>query len=126
MKVVKLVAALFSLAALLSPLAVSAKTVEQAYVDSYAQAKANASETAPVPVAVVSPAAYVGNALVEVSFVVTPEGKPSDIAIRSSTDTELSEPVKEAIAQWKFSPARRNGEPVAQKVILPIRFVQAE
>ena len=123
MKYVSKLAVILSLGAVLSPLALSAKSVEQAYVDSY-QSIANVST--PVPVTVVAPAALGIQGTVELTFVVTPEGTPTDIAVKSATDAELVQPVKDAVAQWKFAPARMNGTAVSRKVLLPVRFLASE
>jgi TonB family protein len=123
MKYVSKLAVILSLGALVSPLALSAKSVEQAYIDSY---QSTAAVTTPVPVSVVAPAPLGIQGTVEVTFVVTSEGTPTEIAVKSATDAELVQPVKDAVAQWKFAPARLNGTAVARKVLLPIRFLPAE
>jgi|SRR4051812_4423619 protein TonB len=120
MKYVSKLAVILSLGAVLSPLALSAKSVEQAYVDSY---QSIAAASSPVPVTVVAPPALGIQGVVEVTFVVTPEGTPTEIAVKSATDAELVQPVKDAVSQWKFAPARLNGTAVAKKVLLPVRFL---
>lgn len=111
-----------SIAALLSPLALSAKTMEQSYVEQFQ----GSSSEVPIPLAVVAPSP-VGKTegQVELTFVVNAQGVPTEIAAKSATNDDLVEPVKAAISQWKFAPAVRNGEPVARKVVLPVRFVRA-
>jgi hypothetical protein len=32
--------------------------------------------------------------------------------------------VVDAVKQWEFTPAQRNGAPVAMKVVLPVRVVE--
>jgi protein TonB len=119
----KLAAAVVSLGALLSPLALSAKTMEQAYVDSYQ----GASPEVPVPVSVVVPEATVTTTeQVELTFIVNAQGKATDIAVKSSTNPDLTGLAKDAVAKWTFAPAKKNGEPVARKVVLPMRFVLAD
>jgi len=98
----------------------SADTTEEDYVKSYQST--NSRE--PIPLVVVTPKTTLsteGHA--EVSFLVNAKGEPSNIVVRKATDQALVEPVTEAIQQWKFEPAKRNGESVPCKVILPIRFV---
>lgn len=106
-----------------APFALSAKTVEQAYVESYKE-----RTDIPVPIAVVKPAIshrYAGET-VEVEFLVDATGKPVDIVVRNAAPSELAGPLKVAVAQWKFSPARTvSGEPVAMKVLVPFRIVDA-
>jgi len=123
MKYVSKLAVILSLGAVLSPLALSAKSVEQTYIDSY---QSTATVATPVPVTVVAPEALGIQGIVEVTFVVTPEGTPTEIAIKSATDAELVQPVKDAVAQWKFAPARLNGTAVSRKVLLPVRFLASE
>jgi hypothetical protein len=114
-------ALILSLGALL-PLAASAKTLEQSYIDSCRK-----GADIPVPVTVVAPAALgydIGQAL-EVRFVVDAAGLPSGIAIKSCSDGVFAQAVADAVSQWRFAPARRNGAPVPMKVILPVRVVRA-
>lgn len=114
------IAAVLSLVSLLSPLAAMAQlvNVEKAYVESYA-----GRTDIPVPLFVVAPPPQgETTGLVELLFVVDQKGKPIDIAIKSSTDQSLVGPARNALSQWKFAPALLNGEPVARKVVLPVRF----
>ena len=125
MNKVKKLARILSLGVLLSPMAALASTndaTEKAYVKTYA-----GRTDVPVPLSVVTPSVLddaIGQ--VEVQFVVNELGKPTQIAVKSATDEALVEPVKAAIAKWKFAPAQRNGTPVPANVLLPVRFVTAE
>jgi TonB family protein len=122
MKNTNKIALLLSLGALL-PVAASAKTLEQSYIDS-----CNKSAGVPVPVAVVAPHADswdVGQE-VKVEFVVDTAGNTQDISIKSASDSELADAVVDAVKQWKFTPAQRNGTAVAAKVVLPVRVVKAD
>ena len=113
---------LISLVAL-APFASQAKTLEQAYIDS-----AKAGPGVPVPIAVVAPVVNedeVGQA-VKVEFVVDTKGMPSGFSVKSSTDDALAEAVVAAVKQWRFTPAVRNGAPVATKVVLPVSVVDAD
>ncbi len=109
------------LGTLAAPFALSGKSVEQAYIESY-----QGRSDIPVPVAVVKPAVssrYAGQ-VVEVEFVVDTTGKPVELAVRNPLPAELTTPVKAALAQWKFAPARTvAGEPVAMKVRVPVKIV---
>jgi|SRR5271157_597019 len=114
-------ALLLSLGALL-PFAASAKTLEQSYIESCRK-----GTDIPVPVAVVAPAVQgydIGQA-VEVRFVVDTSGLPSGVAIKSASDSAFAQAVVDAVSQWRFTPAKHNGGPVATKVILPVRVVKA-
>ena len=114
-------ALLLSLGALL-PFAASAKTLEQSYIESCRK-----GTDIPVPIAVVSPdvSAYDIGQTVQVEFVVDTAGHTSGINIKSSSDRDLAEAVVDAVKQWRFTPAQRNGAPVATKVVLPVRVVAA-
>lgn len=113
---------LFSLAMLAASVA-SARSLEQAYLDSCRKGPA-----IPVPISVVSPTVsseYSGSK-VELEFVVDPSGKPTDLTVKSAKDEDVGEAVMEAVKQWKFKPAERNGAPVATKVILPVKIVDVD
>jgi TonB family protein len=118
MKINKL-AVLLSLGAL-APLAASAKTLEQAYLEQYHQ-----TPGVPMPISVVSP--NVGTSFqgetVEIEFVVDTTGKPSDFSVKSASSGNLAELVMEAVKKWEFAPALKDGVPVTTKVDLPIRII---
>jgi periplasmic protein TonB len=107
-------------AGVLSAVAASASTMEQAYL-----ASCRKDPAAPVPVSVVSPT--VGpefhGAVVQLEFVVDVDGKPTGFSIKSAPDEVLARMVVEAVKQWRFQPAEANGKPVATKVGLPVRIV---
>jgi len=118
MKTANKLAILLSLAALV-PFA-SAKTPESAYIESCAKGPGM-----PVPVTVVAPSVgrgYAG-ATVELEFVVDATGLPTDLKVKSSPDRTLAEAVVEAVKEWRFAPAVRDGSPVATKVALPVRII---
>lgn len=121
--VIKLVAGI-SMVALLSTLALSAKTEEvKAYVDSYQ----GALPEVPVPLQVVEPTLQSEmEGVVELTFVVNAQGLPTNIAITASSNNRLDAAVRDAVVQWRFAPAKRNGEPISRKVVLPVRVVLAE
>jgi TonB family protein len=119
MKVVNKLALIVIVGALL-PIAVQAKSLESAYLDTCRKDSA-----VPVPVAVVSPSVsseFVGST-VEVEFTVDMTGKPIDLAVKSSPDRTLALDVMDAVKQWRFMPAHSNGAPVAMKVVLPVKIV---
>jgi TonB family protein len=92
-------------------------TTNDAYIASY-----HGRTDIPVPVKVVAPAidaSWVGEK-VEVEFLIDANGTPQNIHLRSYTDSEFGESVREAVGQWKFEPAKPNGTPVAMKVLLPV------
>jgi TonB family protein len=109
-------------AGLLSSVASLARSDEQSYLDSCRKGPG-----VPVPVAVVSPIVgpeYNGS-VVHLEFVVDEKGKPVDLAIKSAPDDRLASTVLDAVKQWKFKPAERDGLPVETRVALPIRIVDA-
>lgn len=110
-----------SLGLLVAPLALVAKSPEKAYVDAY-----RGRTDIPTPISVITPvvAAKFAGQQVVLEFVVDTAGKP--VLITSATpgaDAELVALVTDAVEQWKFSPAKVNGAPVAKKVVLPVNIV---
>lgn len=110
-----------SLGLLVAPLALLAKTPEKAYVESY-----HGRTDIPAPISVVSPEVdprFAGQQ-VTLEFVVDTTGKPTSItSVTPGLDAELVAQVTSAVEQWKFSPAKVNGAPVAKKVLLPVNIV---
>lgn len=119
MKTATKLVVLLSVVTLAAPF-VSAKTPEQAYLESCRK-----DPGVPVPVTVVSPTVseqYVGTA-VEIEFVVDATGKPVDLSVKSRADETLVTAVVDAVKQWRFQPALRDGAPVAAKVVLPVKII---
>jgi TonB family protein len=112
-----------SLGLLLAPLASFASSQEWSYVESY-----HGHPEGPVPISVVAPevdSRFAGQK-VELAFVVDETGKPTLITSATpGADAELVAAVVSAVEQWKFSPARAEGKPVARKVLLPVKIVNA-
>ena len=119
MKAVSKLAVMLSLGTLAS-LVASAKVDGQAYLESCLKGPG-----VPVPVAVVTPSVgpeHAG-ATVQLEFIVDATGKPTDLSVMSSPDSTLSAAVVEAVKQWRFKPAIRDGAAVATKVSLPVKIV---
>lgn len=98
-------------------------TDPKAYVASYREH--NPAVPAPVRVVVPSAALPYGDdktGSVDVTFVVDAKGKPTEISVAYASDDALVEPVIEAVGRWEFTPATRDGVPVATRVLLPVRF----
>jgi TonB family protein len=112
-----------SLGLLLAPFALMAKSPETAYVESY-----HGRTDIPVPVSVIMPevsSRFVGQQVV-LEFVVDTAGKPTLIASDSpAANSELVASVLSAVEQWQFAPALADGKPVARKVVLPVKIVDA-
>lgn len=109
-----------SLGLIAAPLALSAKSLEQTYLESYA-----GRTDMPVPLTVVKPvvpADYAG-LTVELEFTIDATGRPGGITARNSADADLVETLSRALAKWTFEPLRRDGRVVATRVVLPVRIV---
>ena len=118
MKVANKLAVLLSLGAFTS--FASAKPVEQTYLESCLKGPG-----VPVPTMVITPhvaSSYIGDT-VDIEFTVSPTGKTSQFSIVSSPDTRLGDAVLQAVMQWQFAPAQRDGVPITAKVVLPVRIV---
>ena len=60
---------------------------------------------------------------VEVRFEVDRRGRVLDPSIDYATHREFGESVKTAVVRWRFDPARKDGEPISQKVRMPVVFI---
>jgi periplasmic protein TonB len=56
------------------------------------------------------------------SVVVGPDGLPEDIKIKRPLGHGLNEKAIEAVKQWKFDPARKNGVPVGVRINVDFLF----
>lgn len=54
--------------------------------------------------------------------IVGPDGRPRDIRIQRSLGMGLDEKAIEAVRQWKFDPARKDGQPVAVQINVEVNF----
>lgn len=54
--------------------------------------------------------------------IVGPDGRPRDIRIQRSLGMGLDEKAIEAVRQWKFEPARKDGQPVAVQINVEVNF----
>ena len=62
-------------------------------------------------------------ATVDVTFTVDANGQPHHIKVLSPADPDLTRSLVPAIAQWRFTPAQKNGAPVSTRVLLPLKLV---
>ena len=60
--------------------------------------------------------------VVDVECVIDDGGEPTACRVVKSPDPRLEKSAIEAVAQWRFKPALRNGQRVAVVVTLPVRF----
>jgi TonB family protein len=59
---------------------------------------------------------------VQVAFVVSPAGEPSDVRVLSTPDSGFSQPTVQAVSLLRFTPAQVQGRPVAVRVEQPITW----
>jgi TonB family protein len=59
---------------------------------------------------------------VTVVLVVSSKGIPKDVRVSKGLDKELDQSTVEAVEQWQFEPAKKDGKPVAVRVSLDIAF----
>ena len=59
---------------------------------------------------------------VTLSLIVGPDGKPRDIHVARSLGMGLDEKAIEAVNQWKFEPAMKDGKPVAVEIAVEVSF----
>lgn len=63
---------------------------------------------------------------VELAFTVTPNGTVEDVEVRNSSPANVFEDAAtRAIRGWRFEPVERNGEKVAQRAMVRLRFAQS-
>ncbi|MGH9510032.1 MAG: energy transducer TonB [Terriglobales bacterium] len=55
-------------------------------------------------------------------LVVGPDGRPRDLRVLRSLGLGLDEKAMDAVRQWKFEPARKNGTPVAVRINVEVAF----
>lgn len=60
--------------------------------------------------------------LVTVSLLVDEKGNVQEPNVVKSSHKELEEPALDAVKKWRFKPAKKDGNPVAVRVAIPIKF----
>lgn len=64
---------------------------------------------------------------VELAFTVTPNGSVDDVEVRNASPANVfDDAAVRAIRQWRFEPVERNGERVAQRAMVRLKFAQSE
>lgn len=64
---------------------------------------------------------------VELAFTVMPNGTVDDVEVRNASPADVFEDsAVRAIRQWRFEPVERNGEKIAQRAMVRLRFAQGE
>jgi TonB family protein len=80
----------------------------------------------PVPLEIVHPTRIplrFADATVELILTIDETGRPSDVQGVRGMPVDLKRSLLPAVEQWRFSPAERNGRPVAMRVRLPLQLV---
>jgi periplasmic protein TonB len=92
-------------------------------------AQAADADEAPVPIKAVAPEYPLTmkrqgvSGIVMVRVVVDENGEVAEHAVSKSTREEFETAALEAVAKWKFKPARKDGVAVKANITLPIKFV---
>jgi TonB family protein len=59
---------------------------------------------------------------VTIELVVSSKGMPKDVRVLKGLDKDVDQSAVEAVEQWRFAPAQKDGKPVAVRVTLEIAF----
>jgi len=76
----------------------------------------------PVPVRTVAPKATGESGLVAVMCVIDETGKVVSATVSKSTNASLDDSALNAIQNWSFKPAKKDGKAVKVRVTVPVRF----
>ena len=57
-----------------------------------------------------------------IAFIVEADGRTSQIQVKSATDVAFGNAACEAIANWRFTPGKKAGQPVRVAIIYPMTF----
>jgi TonB family protein len=60
--------------------------------------------------------------VVTLTLVVDTDGQPTDVQVVEPLGHGLDEKAVEAVKQWKFQPATKNGNPLAEKITVQVNF----
>lgn len=63
-----------------------------------------------------------GRRLIVASAILDTNGKLQDVSIKQSPESQVIEPLVEALKHWMFQPAQIDGQPVPLKILLGIRL----
>lgn len=59
---------------------------------------------------------------VTIQLVVSSRGLPKNPRVVKGIDKDVDQSALDAVAQWRFDPARKDGKPVAVRIVLEIEF----
>lgn len=68
------------------------------------------------------PATATGAGYVSLLVTVQPDGTVAETKVLKCTHPELEAPAREAMMQYRFQPALKNGKPIEAKVVQTVRF----
>jgi TonB family protein len=57
-----------------------------------------------------------------IGLVVSSQGAPKDVRVLRSLDKAVDQNAVDAVKQWRFEPAKKEGQPVAVRLSIEIRF----
>ena len=79
----------------------------------------------PLPAKVVSPSLpeRYRERSVELTMVIDEQGRPQQIELLGKQDPTLASELLPVVSQWRFTPAQKDGQAVACRIVLPLRFV---
>ena len=59
---------------------------------------------------------------IDIGIVVTSKGLPDNPQIVKSLDKDVDRCAVEAVKQWRFAPAQKQGKPVAVRIVIELEF----
>jgi periplasmic protein TonB len=60
--------------------------------------------------------------MVSLSIIVDVNGNVQEPTVQKSTNPAFERPALEAVSKWKFKAAKKDGQAVAVKVVVPVKF----
>ncbi|PTX94362.1 energy transducer TonB [Opitutus sp. ER46] len=64
--------------------------------------------------------------VVVIKCVIDQQGNVTEPEVEKSSNAGFDRAALDAVKRWKFKPAKQDGNPIAQKVSIPIKFVSDE
>ena len=64
--------------------------------------------------------------LVSISVTIDENGNVASTTVTKSSNPAFDQAALDAVARWKFKPAKKAGQPIAANVVLPVRFNAAQ
>lgn len=58
----------------------------------------------------------------QIAFIINAKGFTEQVQVVTANDEAFGDAAKEAVAKWRFKPARKNGQPVAVAVVQKVAF----